>query len=439
MSGRVFNNNKTIDFAKKERIERLLSKIESFSKSIKEDKETIKQIKEDVKNINDEVIQIGSDGKSAIKILRQKISDFVSRLQNTNVDSDFEDRFQKLDEYDAEELKNEIEPVLDNYIENKMIPSDFHYDDIIDYSKNMNSEKIQIVHTKLVDAFNNEELLNKSYGYSEWDNSFNSLTKGLVKIPINSNLKTINFGLTYRQRFSISTDDNEHILERYYTGKIFFNKCNKNNDDFEVRAIIYNADNNSLNETDGLGPVIKLYIEKNNDHICIRPKSIVPYKMLPLLKKNKSKSIQESEIDLIDINAYNTKIGSFNKIGYLKDDEEYVDRNGNKIELGDKIGISYEINFTIHDNSIFDNDKKLSIETYTSSTSLQPYPVSKELEIKSSPVGFITLIGFDYSETSTKKDEYNIGTNIERKIFKNFNLIKNSELDKPIHNRTPIG
>ena len=222
MADRVFNNNKTMDYAKKDSINKLKEKIDNYSKSMDNDKNTIEEMKKSIENLNKEISEIGEKSREKVTEFRNKITSYVSQLQSYKIKEDFKDKFNELDNLNTEEFINNNTDFLSSFVDNQMLPSDKHYDNLLEYKDNFGSRHTQIIHCSIIDGWDNDELLKKKYGFKEFNEFVNGLNKKCIKIPITINLKTIEFGLVYRQKYSCSTEANEMILERYFTGKLSF-------------------------------------------------------------------------------------------------------------------------------------------------------------------------------------------------------------------------
>lgn len=439
MSDRVFNNNKTLDYAKKESINKLKEKIDKYSQTMGDDKEAIEEIKQSIENLNKQVSEIGEQSRTKIEEFREKITSYVSQLQTFQMKSDFQEKFDELEDVDTNEFITNNTDFLSNFIDNQMLPSDKHYEDLTESDKNYGSRHTQIIHYDVIDGWNNTELFTKRYGFKEFDEYVKSLNKKYIKIPITINLKTVEFGLVYRQKYSCSTVENEMVLERYFTGKIFFNNCEVMDGDtskrFEVRGIIFNADNTDENDIEEIGPVIKFKAVKDGEYIYLFLDEITPYRFLPVLEKIDNS--EEKKLKLIDIVQYHTRTGRLETI-LGPDSNDYYDRNHEKIELGEVIGINFEIKLSILDTTSYDTDKKLEVFDFVSidETKIDKKD-SREFIIQPAPIGLVQLIGFDYTQNESE-DVVNKVAQVEKKYFKNFELVENPELKKPVHKRRPI-
>ena len=450
MSGNIYNNKKIQDYAQRDKISKLIKKTEEYHEKMESDKSAIAEIREITKNLNNEISDLEVQHSNAITELRNKISSYVSKLQNTAINEEFTEQFEKLENIDTDRFYEENKPFLDSYIENQSFPQDLQYDDILSFDKNFSSLKHQLVYCDLFGTYDNEELMNKDYGFGEWEEYFKKVRKTAIKIPISSNLKTFEFGLTYKQNYSCNsyydeekgTEDNEYIVERFFTGKIFLSNCNSSSKNLEVRAVILSADSNPSKETDGVGPVIRLKIMKDSEFIYIYPDSIKPYRILPVLRKNNiEEDINKSTVTLIDIANFNTRTQNFyddNGENFNSSNYVFVDRNDNKIEINDRIGLTCDAYLTLLDNSCTDEKNGLTTVEFVEERELdQGISLKRDIfEIKAAPTGLIQLIGFEYSNND-REDEVNVGATTEIKHFKNFKLKKNEELNKPIHKRTP--
>ena len=320
-----------------------------------------------------------------------------------------------------------------------MLPSDKHYDNLLEYKDNFGSRHTQIIHCSIIDGWDNDELLKKKYGFKEFNEFVNGLNKKCIKIPITINLKTIEFGLVYRQKYNCSTEANEMILERYFTGKMFFNNCDAQDGDnkkkFEVRGIIFNADNVDENDVNDIGPIVKFKVVKDKKFIYLFLDDITPYRFLPVLEKIEG-SI-EKKLKLIDIVQYHTRTGKLEAI-LGPDSNDYYDRNGDKIELTDTIGINFEVNLSVLDFTSYNDTEKMGVFDFVSIDETQiDKKDSREFIIQPAPIGLVQLIGFDYTQNESE-DVVNKVAQVEKKYFKNFELSENPELKKPVHKRRPI-
>lgn len=438
-NGRVFNNNKTMDYAKKESINRLKAKIDRYSKTMETDKATVEDIKKSIENLNDEVSTIGEESRLKIEEFRNKITSYVSQLQTYQLKNDFQDKFDDLENLNVDEYINNNTDFLSSVVDNQMNPSDAHYDDILEENKNLSSRHTQIIHCDIIDGWDNVELFSKKYGYREFDKFIKNLNKRCIKIPITVNLKTIEFGLVYRQKYSCTTEANELVLERYFTGKMFFSNCdaqeNRADKKFEVRGIIFNADNTDERDIDEIGPVIKFKIVKDKEYIYLFLDDITPYRFLPVLEKIEGSN--EKKLKLIDIIQHHTRTNKFESI-LGPNSGDYYDRNNDKIIIDDTIGINFEVKLSVLDFTSYNDKKSLEVFDFVSIDETQiDKKDSREFVIKPAPVGLVQLIGFEYTQNEAEDVVNKIGQ-IEKKYFKNFELEENPELNKPVHKRRPI-
>lgn len=452
MSDRVFNNNKTLDYSKKESIDKLKSRIEKYEENMSNDKETISEIKESVKALNDEISQIGEKSREKVEALRTTIGSYISRLQTTAVVPDFSQQFDKLNSIDTNSFIEENTEFLSSVVDNQMIFGDSHYDDLTDHTKNFSSRKLQILHSKLfVNSWDNPELFKKKYGFSEWEQYVKTLKRNRIKIPITSNVKTVEFGMVYRQKYDFTTEDNDYILERYYSGKIFFNNCSsKDGSKFEVRAIVMNGDNKVIKDRDEeIEPKISFKIYKDDKFIYILPYTVYPYQIVPLMTKYDGTF--QTAPTIFDLKEYNLKAikGIHRSTGIYSDEglgkhtisnpndnlTDYIDKNSNKIDLKDFIGINFDINFSILDTTAFNDEIHIASEEFGIEDSNNKNTV--DFSIGAAPVGLIQLIGFDYNEGDPESIT-NISAITEKKTFKNYGFKYNEELKKPVHRRKPL-
>ena len=439
MADRVFNNNKTMDYAKKDSINKLKEKIDNYSKSMDNDKNTIEEMKKSIENLNKEISEIGEKSREKVTEFRNKITSYVSQLQSYKIKEDFKDKFNELDNLNTEEFINNNTDFLSSFVDNQMLPSDKHYDNLLDYKDNFGSRHTQIIHCSIIDGWDNDDLLKKKYGFKEFNEFVNGLNKKCIKIPITIDLKTIEFGLVYRQKYNCSTEANEMILERYFTGKMFFNNCDAQDGDnkkkFEVRGIIFNADNVDENDVNDIGPIVKFKVVKDKKFIYLFLDDITPYRFLPVLEKIEG-SI-EKKLKLIDIVQYHTRTGKLEAI-LGPDSNDYYDRNGDKIELTDTIGINFEVNLSVLDFTSYNDTEKMEVFDFVSIDETQiDKKDSREFIIQPAPIGLVQLIGFDYTQNESE-DVVNKVAQVEKKYFKNFELSENPELKKPVHKRRPV-
>lgn len=452
MSERVFNNNKTLDYSKKESIERLKLRIEKYVESMNADKETIVGIKESVETLNEEIISIGEKSREKVEEFRRNIGSYISRLQSSAVSPDFSEYFDKINSIDTSSFIEDNKEFLSSVVDNQMIFSDSHYDDLKDSTENLSSRKLQILHSKLfVNSWDNDEFFEMKYGFDEWEEYVKTLRRNKIKIPITSNIKTIEFGMVYRQKYDFTTENNDYVLERYYSGKIFFNNCNsQKNKKFEVRAIIMNGNNRVIkDQEEEIEPKITFKIYKDENFIYIIPYAIHPYRLVPLMTKQNGTF--QTAPTIFDLKEYNLKAikgihradGIYSNMGSGKhtianpDDNvtDYVDKSMNKINLKNFIGINFDINFSLLDNTAFNDDIQIGVEEVNLGDINEKETV--DFSIGAAPVGLIQLVGFEYNEGDLES-VVNISPNIEKKTFENYSFKHNSEIEKPVHKRKPL-
>lgn len=372
-------------------------------------KDTIKSVKEYVKemdtksqelnaldikieNMEDEINTIADKTKDNIKNVSKKISDYVKILQSYGegkTDNSYSD---KLQEFDSSNLYINKISEFEEFLQNKTSLEETHYSD----NPRFLSNKFNLINCEFHTKARESDFLNHVFNDS-WYKYQKDCVDKYIKIPIDNNTKSFEFGISYKQIFS-----NNITQERYYTGKIILTGLILNNTDTniiptEVKAIIYNGD---LDET--FSPKLNFKFYKDKEFVYIFLDEVIPSRILPLI------DISTNKIYPKDIYEINT-----NKNNYSYYNDLYIDYN-TKFDYK-PISLNYFINFSLLDTTHYSNDKMI-VDNDLDITKLD---FIDKLIIKSSK-SYRNLIGFDY----------NINTNpINKNVrLSNYNIINKNNI-----------
>lgn len=332
-----------------------------------------------VDNIQDEINNIATKTKVNMKNVSKKISDYVKILQSYGEGKTDTSYSEKLQEFDSAELYSNKLPEFEEFLKNKSSLESTHYTD----NPRFLSNKFDLINCEFHTKARESDFLNHVFNDS-WYLYQKDCVDKYIKIPIDNNTKSFEFGISYKQVFS-----NNITQERYYTGKIILTGLILNNTDTniiptEVKAIIYNGD---LDET--FSPVLNFKFFKDKSYIYILLDEVSPSRILPLIDMSNNKIYPK---DIYEINTIH------NDYSYYKN--LYIDK---KTKFDYKpISLNYFINFSLLDTTSF-NDNKMIVESNLNTNDLDYIDT---LSIKSSK-SYRNLIGFDFN-TNTNPVNKNI-------------------------------
>ncbi len=381
------NVNNQMGYAGKVELKDVIKSVKNYTEEMKIKEQELNALEVKIDGMQDEINSISDKTKANMKSVSKKISDYVKILQSygeNKTDTSYTD---KLHEFNSGKLYEEKLPEFEEFLNNKYPIEESHYSG--NYILSNNFELINVdFHTKARES----DFLNHPFN-DNWHLYQKDCIDKCIKIPIDNNTKSFEFGIKYNQIFS-----NNIKQERFYTGKIILTGLvnNHNSENIiptEVKAIIYNGDLDPV-----FTPEFNFKFYKDKSYIYIFLDEVLPLRLLPLLNIKNRNIYPYDILELNSIKPTNLNL--------------YIDNN--TLYDSKPISLNYFINFSLLDTTKYSNNKISIIDI----PDLDNLDFINNLNIKSTK-SYRNLIGFDYNNTSPINKEL---------FFTNYNTINKNDI-----------
>ena len=382
------NVNNQMGYAGKVELKDVIKSVKNYTEEMKVKEQELNALDAKIDSMQEEINNISDKTKANMKNVSKKISDYVKILQSFGEGKTDSSYTSKLQEFDSGELYKNKLPEFEEFLNNNYPIEESHYSNT-PFNLTNTFELVNVdFHTKARESDFLSHVLDDNWHLYQKD-----CIDKCIKIPIDNNTKTFEFGIKYYQILS-----NNIKQERYYTGKIILtglinNHTHDNIIPTELKCIIYNGDLNPV-----YTPEFNFKFLKDNDFIYIYLDTVSPLRLLPLLDIN-TRNIYP--YDILELNTIKPNLNL-----YIDNDTLY-DRK--------PISLNYFINFSLLDTTKYSNNKIeiISIDNLPNDLNLIDI-----LIIKSSN-SYRNLIGFDYNNSSPMNKELS---------FNNYNTINKNNI-----------
>ena len=283
---------------------------------------------DEIKNLLKQYIpeMLDSDYKileNRLNNIRQTVLDKIREAENINLSAaDFQDDFSSITEVNVIEKREKLLKAIESDItHDSPVGTEMFKEKNDAFYEHRSPYYAPTVNVSLFgDLLGLKKFIDTDINDKSWEGYIKERVK-VIKFPIDSNIKVLEFGLHFTQNVYNITNNYDQIQKtnRDYTGRIYLSNLLEEDKHIECRLIIYNADNSPFkNSETSLGPEFYFKCFRKDGYIYLFCDQIEIFRLLPIWKEADVKPY-------INLNAPN------NSYKFMPDGEEVVmiDPDGN--------------------------------------------------------------------------------------------------------------
>lgn len=219
---------------------------------------------DEIKNLLKQYIpeMLDSDYKileNRLNNIRQTVLDKIREAENINLSAaDFQDDFSSITEVNVIEKREKLLKAIESDItHDSPVGTEMFKEKNDAFYEHRSPYYAPTVNVSLFgDLLGLKKFIDTDINDKSWEGYIKERVK-VIKFPIDSNIKVLEFGLHFTQNVYNITNNYDQIQKtnRDYTGRIYLSNLLEEDKQIECRLIIYNADNDPWRKTDNtIGP-----------------------------------------------------------------------------------------------------------------------------------------------------------------------------------------
>lgn len=257
---------------------------------------------DEIKNLIKQYIpeMLDSDYKileARLNNIRQTVLDKIREAENITLSAaDFQDDFSSVTEVNVVEKREKLLKAIEADITHDTpVGTEMFQEKNDAFYEHRSPYYAPTVNVSLFgDLLGLKKFIDTDVNDKTWESYIKERVK-VIKFPIDSNIKVLEFGLHFTQNvYNIASNyDQIQKTNRDFTGRIYLSNLLEEDKAIECRLIIYNADNDPWRKTDNtVGPEFYFKCFRKDGFIYLFCDKIEIFRMLGIWKKNSSHNFQ---------------------------------------------------------------------------------------------------------------------------------------------------
>lgn len=299
---------------------------------------------DEIKNLLKQYIpeMLDSDYKileNRLNNIRQTVLDKIREAENINLSAaDFQDDFSSITEVNVVEKREKLLKAIESDItHDSPVGTEMFKEKNDAFYEHRSPYYAPTVNVSLFgDLLGLKKFIDTDINDKSWEGYIKERVK-VIKFPIDSNIKVLEFGLHFTQNVYNITNNYDQIQKtnRDYTGRIYLSNLLEEDKQIECRLIIYNADNDPWRKTDNtIGPEFYFKCFRKDGFIYLFCDQIEIFRVFGVWKKTSNQNPN-------GLGATYTQMTSFESPDVY--DEHMDNTNADLPGRGQKLGLEKNI------------------------------------------------------------------------------------------------
>lgn len=251
---------------------------------------------DEIKNLIKQYIpeMLDSDYKileTRLNNIRQTVLDKIREAENINLSAaDFQDDFSSVTEVNVVEKREKLLKAIEADITHDTpVGTEMFQEKNDAFYEHRSPYYAPTVNVSLFgDLLGLKKFIDTDVNDKTWESYIKERVK-VIKFPIDSNIKVLEFGLHFTQNvYNIQSNyDQIQKTNRDFTGRIYLSNLLEEDKAIECRCIIYNADNSPFKHSEtSIGPEFYFKCFRKDGYVYLFCDEIEIFRLLPIWRKN---------------------------------------------------------------------------------------------------------------------------------------------------------